>query len=149
MRRHRRWIGAVGLCSVGAFFAFWVDKTQVLQTIAATDAQAGFEYRRTAFHAAERDSPRQASTAVTKAIEFAGGVKQSLRSPNMFVWQSIRANGDASVICLRFKYRHRGHPIKKRIAVYAKGKTFNTREVWDSYCRSGVSEMERVKRAIR
>lgn len=139
----------MGLCSAGAFFAFWAGNTQVLQTIASTDAQAGFERRRNAFHVAERDNPRQASTAVTKVIDFAGDVKQSLRSPNMFVWQSIRANDDASVICLRFKYRHRGHPIKKRITVYAKGKTLNTREFWNSYCRSGVSEMERVKRAIR
>jgi hypothetical protein len=150
MWRHSRWISTLALLgAAGALLALWVGHALVRQTTAAIDHEAALEQR---LSVARPILPRrrpQAEKAFAKAVNFSGAIKQALRSPNVFVWQSIRANEDASVICLRFKFSHRGHPIKKRIAVYANGKTSNTREAWDRHCTSSVSEMERVKLAVR
>src|SRR5690606_21641937 len=56
---------------------------------------------------AKNDAERaREEAAFQKTVKVASVVKQSLRDPDSLIWESIRANDDASVICLEYRARN-------------------------------------------
>lgn len=87
--------------------------------------------------------------AFQKTAYFAGTLKQSMRDPDSLVWEDIRANEDATVICLSYRARNGFGGMNREFAVYGGGKASQKPAAWNKYCTQPLSDMKHVRHALK
>jgi hypothetical protein len=84
-----------------------------------------------------------------KTARMADGVKRMLRDPESVVWESIRSNDDASVICIEYRARNGFGGMAKEFAVYSKNNVSQEAKAWNKYCTKPLNDMIHVEYAIK
>jgi hypothetical protein len=123
------------LLLIGILFAVLAPSTPTAPTVADTPAIAA----------------RKAKEEATfqKTVVFAAGVKRALRDPPSVVWETIMANGDASVICLEYRARNGFGGMSREFAVYADGKASQSSDAWNRSCaKKPLNDMIHVRQAL-
>lgn len=84
---------------------------------------------------AAKPAPDPASEGrVRQALVVATLIKTGLRDPESVSWQHIRANDDATVVCLEYRARNGFGGLSLERATYAKGRLSNESSAWNKYC---------------
>ena len=84
-----------------------------------------------------------------KTARMADGVKRMLRDPESVIWESIRSNDDASVICIEYRARNGFGGMAKEFAVYAKNNVSQEAKSWNKYCTKPLTDMSHVEYALK
>lgn len=91
---------------------------------------------------AKRDATFNQTVAAAKAV------KQALRDPDSLTWESIRANDDASVICLEYRAKNGFGGMNREFAVFVKGKASQKPEMWNKHCTQPLTDLSRARHAV-
>jgi len=84
---------------------------------------------------AAKPAPNPASEVrVRQALVVATLIKTGLRDPESVTWQHIRANDDASVVCLEYRARNGFGGLKLERTTYAGGRLSSESEAWNKNC---------------
>lgn len=84
---------------------------------------------------AAKPTPDPASESrVRQALVVATLIKTGLRDPESVSWQHIRANDDASVVCLEYRARNGFGGLKLERTTYAGGRLSSESSVWNKNC---------------
>jgi hypothetical protein len=83
------------------------------------------------------------------ALVAARAIKDNLRDPDSLVWESIRANDDATVLCIEYRARNGLGGMNREFIVYAKGAPSQKPAVWNKHCAGkSMYDMMSVKYAL-
>jgi hypothetical protein len=91
---------------------------------------------------------KEEATFMKTAI-FARSVKQALRDPDSLVWEDMRANDDATVICLEYRARNGFGGMNREFAVYGGGEVSQKPAAWNKYCTQPLADMKYVRHALK
>lgn len=97
--------------------------------------------------AGEKLTPSEA--AFRKTALFAASIKKTMRDPDSLVWESIRANDDASVICVEYRARNGFGGMNREFAVYANSKVSQKPTAWNKHCIKPMNDMKHVRYALK
>ncbi len=88
------------------------------------------------------------SAAFAQTVLVLSALKASLRAPDSLTFESIRANDDASIVCVEYRAQNGFGGLNKEILVYAKGKATNTPAAWNKNCTQSLFDMGHARLAI-
>lgn len=75
-------------------------------------------------------------------------IKKRMRDPSSLVWESIRANTDASVICMQYRAKNGFGGFSREITVLADGRASSENKDWQRHCTTGLSDFTHARKAI-
>lgn len=87
--------------------------------------------------------------AFQKTVAAANALKRSLRDPASLVWESIRTNEEATVICLEYRARNGFGGMNKEFVVIADGNTSQKAAAWNKHCTRQLQDMKYVQYALK
>lgn len=100
-------------------------------------------------------TPEQLAADAKKEATFrktamaAAAVKSAMRDPDSLTWETIRANDDASVICMEYRARNGFGGMNREFAVLVNGKASQKPEAWNKHCTQPLTDMKHVKYALK
>jgi hypothetical protein len=101
--------------------------------------------------AAEKAKADREQARGAKAVAAGVVVKSSLRDPESVVWESIRANDDASIICIEYRARNGFGGMNRGFVVFVKDRPSQEPSAWNKNCTQplgGVAYAEEMIKAL-
>lgn len=86
--------------------------------------------------------------AFQKTVLLAKTIKGNLRDPSSVEWEAIRANDDASVICLQYRAKNGFGGFSREIAVLAQDKASTDKKAWNKHCTGPLLDLKHARVAI-
>jgi hypothetical protein len=100
--------------------------------------------------AAEKVAAAKDDAAFQQTVRVALFAKAALRDPASLTWESIRANDDASVVCLEYRARNGFGGMNREFTVYAEGGHMSQdAKLWNKHCRVPLKDMKHVQFAVK
>ena len=110
-------IACVGLFVGGLWAAFtWLPGMTPAQPVAKTAAQLAEEYQ------------------WNRVLTAGEALRSSAREPESVIFEDVRANPAADVICFQYRARNGFGGMTRELIVVAKGKASQARSAWDKSC---------------
>lgn len=86
--------------------------------------------------------------AFQRVVFFMKRVRSTLRNPKSIEWDEIRANDDASVICLEYRAQNGFGGMNKEFFVFTKDKASQEPAVWNRVCTKPLQNMKYAVHAM-
>ena len=86
--------------------------------------------------------------AFQKTVLMAKAIKGNLRDPSSVDWEVIRANDDASVICLQYRAKNGFGGYAREIAVLAQDRASADKKAWNKHCTGPLRDLAHARVAI-
>ena len=83
-----------------------------------------------------------------KSVAFAKAVKGALRDPDSVVWESIRANPTADVICIEYRAKNGFGGFNRETVVQGNGKISQHKKDWKKFCEAELTDMASIIKEI-
>lgn len=128
-----------GLLVVGFIGAALSPKSEHASAPAAAPAQNTPEQLAAE---AKREAAFQRTVAVTRTI------RSALREPDSVKWESIRANDDASLVCIEYRARNGFGGMNREIAVIQGASVSQRPADWNKHCTKALNDMAHVEYAL-
>lgn len=132
----------VGIGALVAMCTRPIDAPPQREQTAAPQPDPDVEAARTA-------AKQKEELAFQKTTLFAASLKKSLRDPESLVLESVRANDDATIICIEYRARNGFGGMNRELAIYANRKVSQEPKFWNTYCTKPLNNMKHVKYALR
>lgn len=136
MVRSFRWL--LGACFLAYIISSMMPASRPPAAVPALPAKTPAELA----EEARREAAFDTTVAVARAL------KDGLRDPGSLAWESIRANDDASLVCLRYRARNGFGGINREFAVVDHGKVSQRTDDWNRRCTAPLVDMGQVSEAL-
>ena len=107
--------------------------SNLLSFLFSDPAPASASLTPTATQAVKAPDPAR-EARVKQALAVATLVKTGLRDPGSISWQHIRANDDATVVCLEYRAKNGFGGLKLERTTYAGGRLRSEPSAWNKNC---------------
>lgn len=92
---------------------------------------------------------QKASAARAKVIMSMQVVKDAMREPESIVWESVRANGDASLICVAYRARNGFGGMTADNITIIDSKVKRDAASWNKHCTAPLTDHTILKHTLR
>lgn len=86
--------------------------------------------------------------AFQKVVASMKVVLSSSRNPDSVKWETVRANDDASIICLQFRGQNGFGGMSKEFVVWVKDSASQKTESWNKHCTKPLNDMIYARQAL-
>lgn len=93
-----------------------------------------------------QDASKEA--AFQKVVGALQTIKRTNRNPNSVTWESVRANDDASLICVEFRGQNGFGGMSREFVIYVKNKATQSTEAWNGLCTKPLTDMIHARQAL-
>jgi hypothetical protein len=107
--------------------------SNLLSLLLSAPAPASASLTPTATQAVKAPDPAR-EARLKRALVVVTLVKTGLRDPDSVSWQHIRANDDASVVCLEYRARNGFGGLNLERTAYVGGRLSNESKAWNKNC---------------
>jgi hypothetical protein len=86
--------------------------------------------------------------AFQRTADITRQLKAALRDPESVQWESIRANDDASLVCLQYRARNGFGGMNREVAIVQGNKVSQRAADWNKHCTQPLTDMHHVRLAL-
>lgn len=98
--------------------------------------------------AAQLEAERKKEEAFQRVVLSMKTLRGSLRNPSSLAWDSIRANDDASVVCLQYRAQNGFGGMNKEFVVWVKGIPSQLPDSWKKQCLQPLNDFNYAVHAM-
>ena len=127
-------LAVVGIVILSSIFSSGT-KDQTPVAVSAADTAAEQKKKDEKAKADKKETDRVA--VVATAAYF---IKTHLRNPSSVVWESMRANDDASIVCIEYRAQNGFGGMNREFLTVANGKGSQSAGAWNKSCRQALRD---------
>ena len=94
---------------------------------------------------AQIEAERKADAAIKKVAGSMSFVKANNRNPDSVVWESVRANDDASVVCIEYRGQNGFGGMTRGMMIVVNTTAYQDAAAWNRFCTTPLQDMMRAK----
>lgn len=99
--------------------------------------------------AAEAAQKTRKEAGFRKVVAALLAIRDANRNPSSVTWDSIRANDDASLICIEYRGQNGFGGMNKEFVVFVKDAPSQKVAMWNKHCLQPLSDVIHARQALR
>jgi hypothetical protein len=129
----------VGLLVGGFYWVTTLSSSPAVAVVAAGSPKTATEIAR------EADAKADAAAKERqwqKVLAAGAAIRQTMRNPDSIVYEDVRANQDASVMCFQYRAQNGFGGMNREIMAFVNGNPSQNRAVWNKNCTKPMQSLD-------